>query len=66
VPLAPWAGFVFAGIALAHALAAQKWRALAPLARTPRALRWLGRHSLLLYMLHQPIFFALLWVVFGR
>jgi uncharacterized membrane protein len=66
VPLAPWAGFVFAGIALAHALAAAGWRPLAPLARAPAALHWLGRHSLLVYMLHQPIFFALLWVAFGR
>jgi uncharacterized membrane protein len=66
VPLAPWAGFVFAGIALAHALAAANWRPLAPLARAPRALRWLGRHSLLVYMLHQPVFFAVLWIALAR
>jgi uncharacterized membrane protein len=66
VPLAPWAGFVFVGIALCHVVAAVRWRPLAPLARTPGWLRWLGRHSLLVYMLHQPVFFAILWVAFGR
>ena len=66
VPLAPWAGFVFLGIALAHALAAAKWRPVAPFARAPGVLKWLGRHSLLVYMLHQPIFLALLWVALGR
>ncbi len=66
VPLAPWAGFVFLGIALAHALAAAHWRPVAPLARAPRAVKWLGRHSLLVYMVHQPVFLAVLWVAFGR
>jgi len=66
VPLAPWAGFVFAGIAGAHALAAAHWRPVAPLARAPRALRWLGRHSLFVYMVHQPMLFAVLWLFFGR
>lgn len=66
VPLAPWAGFVFAGITLAHALAAAQWKPVAPFARAPRALQWLGRHSLLVYMVHQPIFLGVLWVVFGR
>ncbi len=66
VPLAPWAGFVFIGIALARALAVAHWRPVAPFARAPRALQWLGRHSLLVYMAHQPLFFGILWVLFGR
>jgi uncharacterized membrane protein len=66
VPLAPWAGVVFVGIALGHALARDAFRALAPLARTPAWLRWLGRHSLAVYMVHQPILLGVLWLVVGR
>jgi len=66
VPLAPWAGIVFVGIALGHALARNAFRALAPLAESPAWLRWLGRHSLAVYMVHQPILLALLWLVAGH
>ncbi len=63
VPLAPWAGFVLIGIAAGHALLRTQFRALAPLAAAPRWLRFLGRHSLLVYMVHQPVLMGLLWLV---
>jgi uncharacterized membrane protein len=63
VPLFPWIGVVLAGIAFGHALAATRFAWIAPLARTPRALRWLGRHSLAIYMVHQPILMGALWSV---
>lgn len=66
VPLAPWAGFVFVGIAVGHALLRAEFRALAPLAQAPWWLRFLGRHSLLAYMVHQPVLMGLLWLVVGR
>jgi len=65
VPLAPWAGIVFLGIALGHGLAGRSFRALAPVAAAPRWLRWLGRHSLAVYMVHQPILLGLLWLAFS-
>ena len=63
VPLAPWSGLVFVGIALAHALTRVDFRPIAPLARLPRATQWLGRHSLAIYMIHQPILLGVLWVI---
>lgn len=63
VPLAPWAGVVFIGIALGHLLARQSFRIVAPLAAAPPLLRWLGRHSLAVYMVHQPILLGILWLV---
>jgi uncharacterized membrane protein len=66
VPLVPWAGITFIGIALGHLLARAEFRPLAPLETTPRWLRWLGRHSLAVYMVHQPILLGMLWIAVGR
>jgi uncharacterized membrane protein len=43
------------GIAAGHALVASNFAMLAPLARMPGALRVLGRHSLAVYLVHQPL-----------
>lgn len=66
VPLAPWAGIVFVGIAVGRVLARREFRGLAPLAAAPAWLRWLGRHSLTIYMVHQPILLGALWLVVRR
>ena len=63
VPIAPWAGIVFIGIAFGELLGRRSFRALAPLGAAPAPLRWLGRHSLVVYMVHQPILLGLLWLV---
>ena len=63
VPLAPWAGVVFIGVGLGNLLARQSFRILAPLTRAPSPLLWLGRHSLAIYMVHQPILLGVLWFV---
>jgi len=66
VPLAPWAGVVLVGIALGHGLARRSFGVLATLARAPAWLCWLGRHSLAVYMVHQPILLGVLWLVVGH
>ena len=66
VPLFPWIGVVLLGIALGHEFLRRGFAPVAPLARAPQALRWLGRHSLAVYMLHQPLLLGLLWVVVRR
>jgi uncharacterized membrane protein len=66
VPLFPWAGVVFCGIALGHALVRNRFAALAPIAAPPRWLAWLGRHTLAIYMLHQPVLLGVLWVLLRR
>jgi uncharacterized membrane protein len=57
-PLLPWCAAVFAGVAAAKFWAARGWRAVG---RNLRAgpLAWLGRHSLALYLIHQPLLFGL-------
>ena len=65
VPLVPWMGVLLVGIGVGHALLRTRFAALAPLARAPALLRRLGRHSLLVYLVHQPAMIALLWVFVG-
>jgi uncharacterized membrane protein len=66
-PLLPWAGVVFVGLALARAslsrLAGWPWTHWRPAAIPGRALRFAGRHSLAIYLVHQPILFASLFAL---
>ena len=66
VPLFPWAGVLFCGIAVGHALVRNRFAALASLSTPPRWLAWLGRHTLAIYMLHQPILMGILWAIVRR
>jgi len=63
VPLLPWAGVVLVGVAAGHWLLARERAPIAALGRlTPAWLAWLGRHSLLVYLLHQPVLVGVLRV----
>ena len=66
VPLLPWLGMVLLGIAAARAWLLPDGPVRALAARQPgsapgRLLVLGGRHSLLVYMLHQPLLFAAAW-----
>ena len=70
VPLLPWFGVVMIGIFLARRAEARGWleKFSTIELRNPIAklLAFGGRHSLIIYMLHQPIFIGLLSLIFGR
>jgi uncharacterized membrane protein len=51
------------GIAAGHALAQNRFALLAPPGRAPRALRFLGRHSLAVYLVHQPLLLGALEII---
>ncbi len=63
VPLFPWTGVVLVGIGAGHALARADFRHVRRLDGAPRMLRVLGRHSLAVYMIHQPILMGIAWIV---
>ncbi len=62
-PFFPWAGAMLLGVGAARMLLQREWTAApqAPLVHAPgeKSLAFLGRHSLLIYLLHQPLLFAL-------
>ena len=66
VPLFPWAGAMLIGIGAGHALLRLQFRPLAPLAAVPRWIGRAGRHSLAIYMIHQPLLLGVLWIFVGR
>ncbi len=66
VPLFPWTGVMLVGIAAGHALVRGNFRQVAPFARLPALLSWMGRHGLAVYMLHQPLLLAAFWIGTSR
>lgn len=58
VPLIPWAAPALAGIAVAKALRLDTWRGTPPSPLLHR-LTFPGRHSLIIYLIHQPILIGL-------
>jgi uncharacterized membrane protein len=61
IPVIPWLALTFLGIALARVIT------LSPLkrshSRVELALAWLGRHSLTVYLLHQPLLIGTIWLI---
>ncbi|MEO6564643.1 MAG: heparan-alpha-glucosaminide N-acetyltransferase [Casimicrobiaceae bacterium] len=63
VPLVPWTGMILLGMALAYPLQRNGFQALAVFARLPPWLGAMGRHSLAIYLIHQPLLFGALFLV---
>lgn len=65
VPLFPWFGAVLIGIATAKLAAAaglfERMRGIEP-GRWSAPLQFAGRHSLAVYLLHQPVLIGLVWL----
>jgi uncharacterized membrane protein len=64
-PLLPWAGVTLAGLGvarlppvMARLVSPERWRARSG---APRVLCFAGRHSLPIYLIHQPILIGLVW-----
>jgi uncharacterized membrane protein len=63
VPLFPWIAALLLGIALARLALAQQWLpGLAALQTKPNLLSKAGRHSLVIYLVHQPILIAIVYL----
>lgn len=65
VPVFPWTGVMLLGIAYGHWRGAQAAGPLtdwSPANAATAATAWVGRHSLVVYILHQPLLVGLVWL----
>jgi uncharacterized membrane protein len=65
VPVFPWMGGVLLGIFAGRFIFMQNradWLTVAPSGKPVKFPAWLGRHSLLVYLLHQPILLGILYL----
>jgi len=62
-PLLPWFGYVLFGITLARVISPHRWPLWPPRDAVSKALCLAGRHSLLVYLAHQPLLMGALWLV---
>ncbi|GGE33024.1 membrane protein [Agaricicola taiwanensis] len=67
VPLFPWFGVVLAGVVAARLALAfpdrLRWAERKPTSNVGRLLVWGGKRSLWVYLIHQPVLLAVLWLV---
>jgi uncharacterized membrane protein len=66
VPLFPWTGMLLLGVTIGHALVRARFQPVIAAEKLPRWMDWLGRHSLAVYMVHQPLLLGVLFVIFGH
>lgn len=61
VPLLPWVFLFFTGYFLGRQfLRKEKWRSKLPQGGAIPGISWIGQHSLIVYLLHQPLLYGLL------
>jgi len=65
VPLLPWFGILLLGLCLGQNQARLRGLNARVKGKAPEVLvlTWLGRHSLIIYLLHQPLFMGLLYLL---
>lgn len=61
-PLFPWLGIFMFGVLIGRALYSGK-KSLFPLAPKPGLINYMGRYSLLIYLIHQPLLLGLMYLV---
>lgn len=62
-PIFPWIGFILIGIGFAHLLNFFQFFKSSGKIPFP-SIQVLGRHSLLIYLIHQPLIFGGIWLLF--
>ena len=62
VPVIPWIFLYWAGYFLYHIFRKKDWLKYLS-AFSVKSLEWLGRHSLSIYMLHQPVIYVVLYAI---
>ena len=63
VPFFPWFGIVLSGVGLGRlALGSPLWRTRFEAPRAVKKLQFAGRHSLVIYLVHQPLMIGTLWL----
>jgi uncharacterized membrane protein len=70
-PLIPWFGVVLIGYSIGYTFYVRfadrrTFRSEAKQPRSYATLSWPGQHSLAIYLLHQPVIIAILWLTLGR
>ncbi|MFZ5962930.1 heparan-alpha-glucosaminide N-acetyltransferase [Thalassococcus sp. BH17M4-6] len=65
IPVVPWIAAFLAGMATAQALQVSQVDLPIPHNRTVALLTWPGRHSLVVYLVHQPVLIGLVWLYVG-
>lgn len=61
VPILPWFGICLIGYGLTHEMVRRRlFKTLEQVQPRPRFLVWMGRHSLAIYLLHQPVLLGIL------
>ena len=62
IPLVPWVSAFLAGMAFAKFVPITRFDIPMEPGRLANALAWPGRHSLAIYLLHQPILLTVIWL----